>query len=270
MNFVFVTGYCMLREDLKESFFFPTRECFDDLWDYMKIGLPSAAMISLEWWSFEIQTIFASYISVASVGGMVILLNTLTIISMIPFGAQISGAVFIGKSMGEGNARKARKYTYLITFYTFLALILGGALLVYFSRTIGMIFTNQEELIEMVSYNYQFIAVFLVIHGIGMSIGGALRGMGKQSTATKCVFFGFYFVGHPTSVVCGLYLGFGLSGLLLGFTMGSFAMGILFYMSLAFFTNWEDKAVEIKKRMSSNYACQDGIDNDEIKVTLLH
>jgi Na+-driven multidrug efflux pump len=54
MNAVLVTVYCMMRKDLKESFFFPTRECFEDLWDYMRIGLPSSAMISLEWWSFEL------------------------------------------------------------------------------------------------------------------------------------------------------------------------------------------------------------------------
>lgn len=55
INFVVVTIYCgWMRPDLKESFFFPTRECFDDLWEYFKIGLPSSAMISLEWWSFEI------------------------------------------------------------------------------------------------------------------------------------------------------------------------------------------------------------------------
>lgn len=110
-NTVLVTVYCAMRKDLKESFFFPTRECFEDLWDYMKIGLPSSAMISLEWWSFEIQAILASYISVAAVGSMVILINTLTVLTMIPFGAQIAGAVFVGKSMGEGSARKARIYT---------------------------------------------------------------------------------------------------------------------------------------------------------------
>ena len=54
VNFVIITVYCMLSNDLKGSFFFPTRECFDDLWDYFRIGLPSTAMSSLDWWFFEI------------------------------------------------------------------------------------------------------------------------------------------------------------------------------------------------------------------------
>ena len=53
----------------------------------------------------------------------------------------------------------------------------------------------------MTTDNYKLVAVFLVIHGIGMATGGALRGMGKQSIATKLVFAGFYFIGHPASIL---------------------------------------------------------------------
>ena len=103
INICVVTFYCgYYRTDLKESFFFPTRECFDDMWDYFKIGLPSSAMISLEWWSFELQAVFSSWLGIVYGGSMVIIVNTLTVIAMIPFGAQIAGAVFVGNSLGEG------------------------------------------------------------------------------------------------------------------------------------------------------------------------
>jgi multidrug resistance protein, MATE family len=142
MNMLIVTIYCMLQKDLKESFFFPTKECFEDLWDYMKIGLPSSAMISLEWWSFEIQAILASYISVVAVGSMVIMINALTVLTMIPFGSQIAGAVFIGKSMGEGSAKRAKIYTKLIVLYTFITLAILSIFLVIFRYNISLIFTD--------------------------------------------------------------------------------------------------------------------------------
>lgn len=136
-NIIIVTVYCSWKrgsdEILRESFFLPTRECFDDLWDYFRIGLPSSAMISLEWWSFEIQAILASYISVVAVGSMVILINTLTVLTMIPFGSQIAGAVFVGKSMGEGNARTAKTYLKLIVLYTFLTCLICSILLIVFA-----------------------------------------------------------------------------------------------------------------------------------------
>lgn len=108
----------------------------------MKIGLPSSAMISLEWWSFEIQAILASYISVVAVGSMVILINSLTVLTMIPFGSQIAGAVFVGKSMGEGSAKRAKTYSKLIVLYTFLSLIVFAIFLVIFRANIALIFTD--------------------------------------------------------------------------------------------------------------------------------
>jgi MATE family multidrug resistance protein len=88
INTSIVTIYCgWIRTDLKESFFFPDKECFEDLWDYFKIGLPSSAMISLEWWSFELQAVFSSWLGIIYGGSMVIMINILTVLTMIPFGA---------------------------------------------------------------------------------------------------------------------------------------------------------------------------------------
>lgn len=88
INTSLVTIYCgWIRTDLKESFFFPDKECFEDLWDYFKIGLPSSAMISLEWWSFELQAIFSSWLGIIYGGSMVIMINILTVLIMIPLGA---------------------------------------------------------------------------------------------------------------------------------------------------------------------------------------
>lgn len=143
INSLVVTVYCgYIRKDLKESFFFPTKECFVDLWDYFKIGLPSSAMISLEWWSFEIQAVMASYLGILYGGSMVILINTLTVLTMIPFGSQIAGAVFIGNCMGEGKPKKARVYLQLITLYTFITLAVCSTLLEVFKVWVALIFTN--------------------------------------------------------------------------------------------------------------------------------
>lgn len=112
MNFLLVTVYCAwFRPDLKESFFFPTKECFDDLWDYFKIGLPSSAMHSIEWWSYEIQAVLASTLGILEGGSMVILINVLTVLTMIPLGASNTGAVFVGSSLGEGRAKTAKIYS---------------------------------------------------------------------------------------------------------------------------------------------------------------
>lgn len=180
INTTVVTVYCgYIRTDLKESFFFPNKECFEDLWDYFKIGLPSSAMISLEWWSFELQAVFSSWLGIIYGGSMVIMINTLTVLTMIPFGSQIAGAVFVGNCLGEGKPHKAKIYQWLITVYTFIACAVCSALLVIYKEWVASLFTNDPDLFRLVTENFKWMGLFLLIHGIGMSLGGSLRGMGK-------------------------------------------------------------------------------------------
>ena len=79
-NFALITIYCKLKPELKDSFFFFTKETFHGLSDYLKIGLPSCFMFCLECWSYEILALVSVYISIYAVGTMAILINTFTIL----------------------------------------------------------------------------------------------------------------------------------------------------------------------------------------------
>jgi len=86
------TLYCkFIRTDLKESFFFPTRECFEELWDYFKMGIPASAMLALEFWTFEIQAVIATWgLGIVTGGAMFIMMNSLTVMMMFTVGFSIA------------------------------------------------------------------------------------------------------------------------------------------------------------------------------------
>jgi MATE family multidrug resistance protein len=63
-NFVIVTIYCYLDKSLKDMYFFLTKDTFNELLDFLKVGLPSASMICFEWWSYEVLALMAGYISI--------------------------------------------------------------------------------------------------------------------------------------------------------------------------------------------------------------
>jgi hypothetical protein len=48
---------------------------------------PRVSFWSREWWSFELQAVFSSWLGIIYGGSMVIMINTLTVLTMIPFGA---------------------------------------------------------------------------------------------------------------------------------------------------------------------------------------
>ena len=77
-------------------------ECFDKngLIDYFKEGIPSIGMLSLEWWAYEIMTVFAAYISLKATAAQVILINLASLFFMPVLGLQISASVLVGQRIG--------------------------------------------------------------------------------------------------------------------------------------------------------------------------
>lgn len=103
-----------------------------------------------------------------------------------------------------------------------------------------------------------------------MSLGGALRGMGKQSVATSLIFAGFFLIGHPISIILCFYVGLGMTGITFGFITGSFSMGLLIYISITCFSDWEEISKKIRKAHLVDGAEQlDSVENHDIKQVLM-
>ena len=69
LNAFVITLYVSYYEqDIHEAWFFPNKYCFYGIVDYMKLGIPAMLMICLEWWTFELQTFIASFISIDATG----------------------------------------------------------------------------------------------------------------------------------------------------------------------------------------------------------
>ena len=88
--------------DLRKSWFLmPDRDSFVGLLDYLKLGIPAMMMICLEWWTFEIQTFMASFISVEATATQVIMLNSIYVLFGFTLGVQFAGCALIGKAIGS-------------------------------------------------------------------------------------------------------------------------------------------------------------------------
>lgn len=85
-DFALITLYVGRIGCLKESWFLPNKDCFKGLTDFMKVGLPSVAMLCLGWWGYELMTLLSGYISVSALAAQVIVVNIVYILAMIPIG----------------------------------------------------------------------------------------------------------------------------------------------------------------------------------------
>jgi len=70
MTFIMCYSRWFTHEDLRLSLVLLSKEVIDwtEIKNYLRISLPSMAMLCLEWWSYEILTLIASLISVTALG----------------------------------------------------------------------------------------------------------------------------------------------------------------------------------------------------------
>lgn len=65
---MFATIFILNCEELKQSFFLPTRECLKGLTSYLLKALPSVFLSILDWWSLELMVFYATFISPEAIG----------------------------------------------------------------------------------------------------------------------------------------------------------------------------------------------------------
>ena len=121
----------------------------------------------------------ASFISVITVGAIAIQINALTVLIMIPYGFSIASSVLVGKSMGEGSGKRALSYANITVGMAFIASVIISVSWYQMRDKVAYFFTDQEELIEIISDNTLYCCIYYVIHGTGLALSGALRGMGR-------------------------------------------------------------------------------------------
>ena len=67
LGYLALVIYELSQPDLKEVIALPTRQAFaaSGIWEYVKLGAPSTAMICLDWWIWEFMIYFSGLFGVS-------------------------------------------------------------------------------------------------------------------------------------------------------------------------------------------------------------
>jgi MATE family multidrug resistance protein len=64
-----ISVYASFIKEIKDGWFLPNKDTFKDIWAYLKLGVPGTLMLMAELWTFELLTLYASFISVDAIAG---------------------------------------------------------------------------------------------------------------------------------------------------------------------------------------------------------
>ncbi|XP_020271382.1 protein DETOXIFICATION 18-like [Asparagus officinalis] len=199
-------------------------ESFQHVFPSLKLAIPSAVMVFLEYCAFEILVLLAGLMpnSENSTSLIAMCVNTEAISFMITYGFSAAVSTRVSNEMGAGNTRKAKnavsvtlKLSCFLAFSVLLLLAFGHNLWARF-------FTFNPSIVQEFASMTPLLAASILLDSAQGVLSGVARGCGWQHLAAWTNFVAFYLIGVPLALLFGFKLGVHDKGLWLGLICGLF------------------------------------------------
>ncbi|XP_010488420.1 PREDICTED: protein DETOXIFICATION 19-like [Camelina sativa] len=216
--FLSLGTYVMFSDKFKETWTGFSLESFRYVVLNLTLSIPSAAMVCLEYWVFEILVFLAGVMPnpETNTSLVAICVNTESSSYMLTYGVSAVASTRVSNELGAGNVKGAKNATYVsIKLSLFLALGVVIALLVCHDGWVEL-FSNSLEIKEEFASLRFFLAASITFDSIPGVLSGVARGCGWQRLVTVINLGTFYLIGMPIAAFCGFKLKFYAKGLWFG------------------------------------------------------
>ncbi|XP_050218901.1 protein DETOXIFICATION 18-like isoform X1 [Mercurialis annua] len=197
-------------------------ESFQYILRTVKLALPSAAMVCLEFWAFEILVLLAGMMPDAEKTTSLIAMcvNTEAVAYMCTYGLSAAASTRVSNELGANNPGRA-KNAMLITLKlsVFLALVINLALVIG-HNTWASLFSSSSTIIDAFASVTPLLAVSITLDAVQGILSGVARGCGWQHLAVYANLGTFYFIGMPIAFLLGFKFKLYAKGLWIGLICG--------------------------------------------------
>ncbi|KFK39649.1 hypothetical protein AALP_AA3G271200 [Arabis alpina] len=222
--FLSLGAYVMWSDKFKETWTGFSLEPIRYVVINLTLSIPSAAMVCLEYWAFEILVFLAGLMPNPEITTslVAICVNTESISYMLTYGLSAVASTRVSNELGGGNVKGAKEAT-SVTVKLSLVLALGVvlAILVGHDGWVGL-FSNSLVIKEQFASMRFLLAASITFDSIQGVLSGVARGCGWQHLVTAINLGTFYFIGMPIAGIFGFKLKFYAKGLWTGLICGLF------------------------------------------------
>nr|XP_043620729.1 protein DETOXIFICATION 16-like [Erigeron canadensis] len=250
INVLLLAIYVQSSPSCKKTWTGFSKEAFRDIQTFLKLAVPSAVMVCLEIWSFEMMVLLSGLLPNPQLETSVlsISLNTCSIIYMIPLGLSCATSVRVSNELGAGRAKAALLAIRVSMVLVVTEGIVGASIMILGRKLWGYCYSNEEEVVSYIAQMMFLLAGGHVVDGIQSVLSGAVRGSGRQKIGAIINLGAYYLIGIPLAILFAFVLHMGGKGLWFGIIAALFAQA-LFLLILTLCTNWEKEANKAKERV---------------------
>ncbi|MGH9338092.1 MAG: MATE family efflux transporter [Acidobacteriota bacterium] len=206
------------------KFFVPER---DKLSRLMRLGLPAASQVTLEVGVFALAAAFAALLNPVSLAAHQVAISVAAFTFMVPYGVSSAGAVRVGQSLGARNAREAEHSGWAAIKLGLAFMSVATAAFLLIPVPILSLFTSDVRVIRLGVSLLAVAAIFQLFDGLQVIATGILRGLGDTKGPMLVNLLGHWLLGLPVGYALCFKMGWGVTGLWLGLSLGLMTVGIV-------------------------------------------
>ncbi|XP_027923250.1 protein DETOXIFICATION 16-like [Vigna unguiculata] len=252
-NTIILALYIRFSPSCKQTWTGFSKQSLHNIPKFLRLALPSAVMVCLESWTFEIIVILSGALPNAKLQTSVlsICLNTSGIFWMIPFGVSAAGSTRISNELGADCPKAAYLAVKVTMFLTFLVGLVEFSVLMSLWKVWGRAFTNVHAVLTYLISMMPIVASSTIVDSIQTGFQGVARGCGWQKIGALINLGCNYLLGVPFSVVSAFVFHMKGQGLFLGIVLALTAQVVCFLL-VTLRANWEKEAKRAIARVGGN------------------
>ncbi|XP_020271206.1 protein DETOXIFICATION 14-like isoform X2 [Asparagus officinalis] len=222
----------------------PTRSklskgAFGGINGFLGIAFPSAVMICLEYWSFELLILMSGLLPNPD-------LETSVLSICIPYGLGAAASTRVSNELGAGNSKGACLAVRVVMFITVMEAVIVSIALFSTRYVLGYAYSSEKEVVDYVKAMVPLVCLSVFMDSLQGVLSGVARGCGWQHLGAYVNLSAFYLVGIPTAILLGFRFHMRGKGLWIGILVGSTVQTILLSL-LTIFTNWQHQAKKARE-----------------------
>ncbi|KAK4487226.1 hypothetical protein RD792_006546 [Penstemon davidsonii] len=233
-------------------------ESLSHVFSNLKLALPSAAMVCLEYWAFEILVLLAGLMPNSEITTSLIAMcvNTEAICYMIAYGLSAAASTRVSNELGAGNPEKARKAMTVTLKLTVVLAIFVVTALGFGHNLWASSFSDSPVIINAYASMTPLLVLSISVDFVQAILSGVARGCGFQHLAVFINLGTFYIIGMPIAGLLGFKFKLHAKGLWLGLICGLSAQ-MIGLLLLTKFTKWT-RRMDLSEDHSANKTVEQG------------
>ncbi|CAI9096098.1 OLC1v1032171C2 [Oldenlandia corymbosa var. corymbosa] len=258
LNVIILALYMKFSSDCKKTRAPLSREVFQGIREFFRFAIPSAVMVCLEWWSYELLILSSGLLPNPQLETSVlsVCLNILTTLYAAPFGLAAAVSTRVSNALGAGNSEGARVSVLTVMILALAEVMIVDTALFASRHVFGYAFSSDKEVVDYVTTIAPLVCLSVLMDSLQGTLSGVARGCGWQHVGAYVNLASFYLFGIPIALTLGFMTNLRGKGLWIGILSGATIQSFLLCV-ITIFTNWEKQATMARERLFQEKSSDD-------------